>query len=99
MVSVELRASDCRTLSRLDESDFADLLPSGDFEHFPMLGLVDLYGDTWFSSVQMQLVRRELSEVTARQPAGSAHEALRQIAMLAEECASTPHTFLVFVGD
>lgn len=64
---------------------------------FPMLGLLNPYGDTFFSGIQMPRVipeLRKLRELTRHPPS-----VLQDLEDLASECADGPHMYLVFVGD
>ena len=64
---------------------------------FPMLSLVDSYGDTFFSSLQMRAVIPELHRLKKLTP--NPPLVLDEIRDLADECAEGIHAFLVFVGD
>lgn len=97
-ITVELRPSpDAAPVARLEPAgaDIGALLPEFDDESFPLLRLVDPYGDTYFSRYQMAGILPEIGRLQERR----AIEVLGQLADLAEECRRTPHSFLVFVGD
>jgi hypothetical protein len=98
-MTVELRNAQGKALRRLAENaaDLSRVLPPAGDPDFPMLGLLDPYGDTTFSSLQMRAVIpevRRLKQLTPNPPV-----VLDDLEELAEECADGVHVFLVFVGD
>ena len=98
-MTVELRTASGEVLRRVtdDSVELSRALPPIDDPDFPTLGLVDPYGDTTFSSLQMRTVLpelRRLKEVTPNPPS-----VLGEVEELANECADGVHVFLVFVGD
>ncbi len=98
-VTVELRDGNGAVLDRLDERSFelAMALPPVGDPDFPMLGLVDRYDDTFFSSLQMQLLVPEVERLQRLTP--NPPVVLAQLAELAELCADGIGFFLVFLGD
>ena len=72
-----------------------DLLPRFDDLAFPLLRLVDPYGETIFSAYQMSVVLPELELLYSR----TNEPILRQTISLAEECRRTPGSCLAFLGD
>jgi len=72
-------------------------LPAFADPDFPYLGLVDPYGDTWFSSYQMRAVLPEIRRLRETTP--DPCSALLELEQLAEECSAGVHVFVVFVGD
>lgn len=84
---------------RVGEITDGILLPSSDDDSFPMLGLVDDYGDTFFSSMQMRRVLPELEHLMKLETDSDSLVFLGEVKELAAECERTPHSFLVFVGD
>ena len=98
-LTVELRNAKGEVLGRIVEGahDLVRTLPPMDDPDFPMLGLLDPYGDTFFSGFQMRRVipeLRKLRNLTPRPPS-----VLQDLEDLASECADGVHTYLVFVGD
>jgi hypothetical protein len=76
-------------------TDLGYLLPDFDDLSYPLLRLVDPYGDTYFSRYQMAGVLPEISRLRLERP----DDALTQLARLAEHCQDRVHSFLVFLGD
>jgi hypothetical protein len=72
------------------------LPPFGDPD-FPMLGLVDPYGDTIFNGLQMRSVIPEIQRLKKLTPNPPA--VLDELEDLADLCANGIHLYLVFVGD
>ena len=64
-----------------------------------MLGLIDPYGSTFFSGVQMQLFIPEWDRVMRNVTDKDDLEFLLRVRQMAEECMKRPHTFLRFIGD
>lgn len=75
------------------------ILPSFDDMSYPMLRLIDPYGDTLFSSNQMHGFIPEWDRLMNGVGNNEDREVLRRIRNLAERCKNEPHTFLRFVGD
>ena len=98
-MTVELRDAHGKALRRLIDgaADLSRVLPPAGDPGFPMLGLLDPYGDTTFSSLQMRAVLPELHRLKQLTP--SPPPVLDELEELAEECADGVHVFLVFVGD
>lgn len=76
------------------------LLEQGDLPHhhdksYPYLRLLDPYGDTVFSAIQMAAVIPELERLAGVEPS----LAMEAILQLAHRCQREVHTFLVFQGD
>jgi hypothetical protein len=97
-VTAEVRDSPCGPgVARLDPagSDVGELLPAFGDLAYPLLRLVDPYGDTFFSTYQMAQVLGELQRLREKTP----HPLFDQLVQLAEGCRSRPHRFLVFIGD
>jgi hypothetical protein len=76
-------------------TDVGHLVPDFDDMSYPLLRLVDPYGDTYFSSYQMAGLLPEIRRLEEEH----ADEALAQLASLAEQCRESSGTFLVFIGD
>jgi hypothetical protein len=76
-------------------TDLGRLLPDFDDLSYPLLRLVDPYGDTYFSSYQMAGLLPEISRLQEQR----ADDALAQLARLAEHCRDRVHSFLTFLGD
>ncbi len=98
-LTVELRDAKGNVIRRIVEgaNDLTKLMPPMDDPDFPMLGLLDPYGDTFFSGTQMRRVipeLRKLRDLTLHPP-----PVLDELDDLASECAEGVHRFLVFVGD
>jgi hypothetical protein len=76
-------------------ADLGHLLPDFDDLTYPLLRLVDPYGDTYFSSYQMAGLLPEISRLQEQR----VDDALAQLARLAEQCRERSGSFLVFIGD
>jgi hypothetical protein len=98
-MTVELRNAGGETLRRMIEGamELSKVLPPVGDPDFPLLGLLDPYGDTFFSSLQMRGVIPELRRLKRLVPNPPA--VLDELEELADECADGVHVFLVFVGD
>jgi hypothetical protein len=101
VISVELRDENCRpyddSLPAITAIGFelARVLPNEDDLEFPLLRLVDPYGDTVFNRLQMRQLIPELERLASR----SKSAAVDQVLTMARVCASEVHSYLVFVGD
>jgi hypothetical protein len=89
-------ALDPRPWQPIGESsgDTGILLPPLAALEYPLLRLVDPYGDTYFSSYQMAGVIPELERLALEKTSG----VLLEVLELARLC-STRRSYLVFVGD
>jgi len=98
---IELRSRSGETLRRTGESPPHAVFPapSLDDASFPLLRLVDPYGDTLFSSYQMRGIRPEIRVLRERATSDRQRKLLGEVDELAALCEASPHTFLVFVGD
>ena len=98
-MTVLLRTARGRVLGSLAEDSvrLSRLLPQQGDPDFPFLGLLDRYGDTFFSSLQMQAVIPEIRRL--RTLSGDADDLLSELEELAEQCRDGNHVFLIFVGD
>jgi hypothetical protein len=97
-LTIELREARGGVLRRItNQAGLVQALPPVGDPDFPMLGLLDRYGDTFFSPLQMRAVIPEIERLKQLTP--NPPEALDELAELAEECAHSVHVFLVFVGD
>lgn len=97
---IELRDASGNVLKRTGETPPKRLLPIPDASDstFPLLRGVDPYGDTFFTSLQTQWLVRELETLRDR-ATKEERKLLDDVIVLARECTSGPHRFLVFVGD
>jgi len=95
---VELRDETSRVLRRFNDQDdgFANSLPPFHDTSFPLLRLIDPYGDTVFNSLQMQAVIPELERL---REVGHFEKTRSRVLELAHQCADGAHLFLVFIGD
>jgi len=73
----------------------ATALPDFDDHRYPLLRLVDPYGNTIFSSYQMVGLIEELQSRLAETGNSSLAEAI----VAAERCKTKWGTWLVFIGD
>ncbi|MEN9646136.1 MAG: hypothetical protein RL238_2805 [Actinomycetota bacterium] len=98
-LTVLLRTASGKVLGSLTE-DAAQLMrllpPTGDPD-FPYLGLLDPYGDTYFSSFQMQAILPEIRRLKELSTGRS--DILDALEELAEQCRDGVHVYLIFVGD
>ncbi len=76
-------------------TDIAVVLPDFEDRRYPLLRLVDPYGDTIFSTYQMAGVLAELESLRSE----TGNVLLDQLIRLAERCRSRPHSYLAFIGD
>ena len=98
MITAQLRTiAPFRVIAVLDPegADVEGLLPTEGQINYPLLGLVDPYGTTYFSAYQSKAVVKELRQLAGER----AHPLYAQLIRMAERCASLPHHFLVFIGD
>ncbi|MCW2749152.1 MAG: hypothetical protein JWR83_262 [Aeromicrobium sp.] len=98
-MTVELRDAYGKPLRQLIDGavDLSRVLPPIGDPDFPMPGLLDPYGDTIFSSLQMKAVipeLRRLKRLTPKPPC-----VLDELEEMAGECADGVHMFLAFIGD
>jgi hypothetical protein len=77
------------------QANVGDALPEFDDERYPMLRLVDPYGDTIFSTYQMVGLIAELEARFAE----TGDSSLAQAIVAAEHCKARVGTWLVFIGD
>jgi len=72
-----------------------------DFEDpaFPLLGLLDLYEDTVFSTPQMEPFLTEWQRLYAKAQTAGEQEFLRRVERLALRCQNDVHLYLKFFGD
>lgn len=75
------------------------LLPTFDDLSYPLLRLIDPYGDTLFSSNQMHGFLPEWDRLIAGISENEDRKFLQSIRAVAETCKKNPHTFLRFRGD
>ena len=73
------------------------ILPAFEDLEYPYLRLIDRYGDTFFSRLQMVAVLPELNALKSHRV--KPQPALDRVIELAEQCSREPHSFLVFIGD
>ncbi len=98
---IELRSRNGETLRRTGESPPRVVFPVPpiDDESYPLLRLVDLYGDTFFSSYQMRGIRPEMRRLKEIASSERQRRLLEEVDGFAALCEASPHSFLVFVGD
>jgi len=75
------------------------LLPTFDDLTFPLLRLIDPYGDTLFSSNQMHGFIPEWDRFALNVQKHEDRELVKHVREVAEKCQKNPHTFLRFRGD
>ncbi|MFK0025368.1 hypothetical protein [Streptomyces sp. NPDC090798] len=63
------------------------------------LWMVDPYNDTVFNEQEAEAALREIPDLLDRCTDDSQAEAVRVLAAFLEDCATTPGSYLVFVGD
>lgn len=66
---------------------------------FPLLGYIDLYGDTVFNTLQMEPFLEEWRRLTERACTVAENEFVRQVKELALRCQNETHLYLKFLGD
>ena len=98
-MTVLLRTASGKVLRSLTEDSvrLSRILPPIGDDDFPFLGLLDPYGDTFFSSLQMRAVIPEIRRIRALSQ--DADDLLAELEELAEECRDGNRLFLIFVGD
>jgi hypothetical protein len=97
-ITAEVRETPCGgAVARMDPvgSDVGAFLPDFDDLTFPLLRLVDPYGDTYFSAYQIAGLISELERLSE----DNLHPVLGQLIRLAEKCRGQPGEYLVFIGD
>ena len=75
------------------------LLPQFDDMSYPLLRLIDPYGNTLFSSNQMHGFLPEWDRLIADIHDVEDRKLLSQVRDMAETCKKNPHTFIRFRGD
>jgi hypothetical protein len=95
--TVDIRTPEGSVLQREYEHSFelANAMPEFDAMDYPVLRLVDPYGDTYFSGYQMQAVIPELERLAVVHPG----PAVGRVLEMARRVQNEQQTFLVFVGD
>ncbi|MFF8024756.1 hypothetical protein ACFZDJ_27375 [Streptomyces sp. NPDC007896] len=63
------------------------------------LWMVDPYNDTVFNEQEAEAALREIPDLLDRCTDDSQAEAVRELTAFLEDCATTPGSYLVFVGD
>jgi hypothetical protein len=98
-ITVLLRTASGKVLGSLTEDSvrLSRVLPPTGDPDFPFLGLLDSYGDTYFSPLQMQAVIPEIRRLKDLSFGDS--DVLEALEELAEQCRDGTHVYLVFVGD
>ena len=76
----------------------ARLLPLDD-RSFCCLSYVDLWGDTVFNHLQMEVVLAELERIIPRAATVEQRERLQRLKELARRCQSEEYLYLKFIGD
>jgi hypothetical protein len=74
-------------------------LPRFDDASYPLLRLIDPYGNTLFSSNQMLGFLPEWDRLSQNVTDDEARKLFERVRDIAELCKKKPHTFLRFVGD
>lgn len=82
-----------------DTESVRRLLPEYDDTTFPLLRLVDPYGDTYFSSLQARELLVEWDRLEPRAAFELDRRAWASVQELIEAVAARPHTFVRFLGD
>ncbi len=99
---VTLESELCTGISDLVPDDnglFYQLAMRRGLDKFELLKYVDLYGRTVFNAAQMPVVERELTELLSEISVRWDRDFLERAAALAVRGASSPHQYLVFIGD
>lgn len=78
--------------------DFDRLIPTAD-PTFPLLGLIDPYGDLTLSQPSMRELTIEIDRILPQAREGPERNGLRRLRAMAEICTATPDGTLVFQGD
>jgi hypothetical protein len=94
-----LRTANGKVLRSLTEGSahLSRILPPVGDPDFPFLGLLDPYGDMFFSSMQMKAVIPEIRRLKALSL--DSDNLLIELEEFAAECRDGNHVFLVFVAD
>ena len=74
-------------------------LPPFDDASYPLLRLIDPYGNTLFSSNQLHRFLPEWDRLNQNVTDDGARKLFKRVRNIAEPCKKKPHTFLRFVGD
>lgn len=98
-ITVQLRALGGEVLGAIyeDSVELDRALPQTGDPDFPYLGLIEPYADTYFTGLQMRAVIPEVRRLKEMVP--SAAVVLQALDDLCYECAETPGSLLVFLGD
>jgi hypothetical protein len=87
-------------LDAIPDSDgtIANLLPLENMG-YPLLGFVDLYGNTVFNRIQMNNLIQELKKLKESSENVKQKNTISKIIKLAKRCENDAHIYLKFVGD
>lgn len=67
---------------------------------FPVMGMLDPYGDTFLGQFQCELLQEEVGLAAARlEKQGVSSEFIVELVRLCEVCCENPQFQLVFIGD
>jgi hypothetical protein len=84
----------------LDRTHFLDhALPDEQDTGYCLLRFIDLFGNTVFNGLQMQLFIEEWRRLYPQAASKEEGEFLATVEALAKQCADTPHSYLKFEGD
>ena len=82
-----------------DHNLLRPLIPGLDDERYQLLGYVDPYGDTIFTSGQAAVLADELERAKAGASTTETVALLDRLIELARQCAQQPHLYLKFLTE
>ena len=93
------RGNELRSIGVIDALERLLVRPIYFPKDFPYLAYLDPYGNTVFSSYQMQPFLAEWRTLYEHAESDSEREMLAVVEEIAEECSRTIHSYLKFIGD
>ncbi len=88
-----------RRLVRDSDCSYVPCRESYDNERFPMLGVVDPYGDAIFNGRQREMLLVEASQLLRTELSEKERDSLEAVIDLCHDARSRPGIYLWFVGD
>ncbi len=98
LLTIELRDENGMVIRRIYEANRLKQAIADAERPSPCLRFVDPFGDTVFNRLQVPELRAELTALRTGR-GGAADEWLDELSALLDECVSSVHTYVWFVGD
>ena len=68
-------------------------------KEYPLLSGIDPYGHTFFNTVQMKPLIKELNFIYHEAATNEQKKTIKAVMELATNCSAKPHRYLEFLGD